>query len=157
MKNARVYLDACCIIEAIKGRMGRATTHAPEEIDMIQRLMRAARDGAIDAFTSMLSVSEVLYVDKDERPPDADTKQIIDRYLLSGKDGLKLVSTSPSVALGARSLAWDFGIYTRSIDLLHTSCALDCGATELITLDGRLAKKLKKSAEYRTDDLFGKG
>lgn len=167
----RSYMDACCLIEAVKGRLGRTSTHDPEQVDMIHRLLRASRAGEIDVYTSMLSVAEVLYVDKDERPPGVETRDIIDRLLFSGRDGVKLVGTSPSIAKRARDLAWGSDIYTRSIDLLHVASALECRSTELITLDGRLAKKLNRTEvsgvrlidpiqtanlpdEYRTDDLF---
>lgn len=172
MTTDRVYLDACCLIEGLKGKLGISSAHDAMEVDAIQRLLRAGRDGALDVFTSMVSVAEVLYVDKDEKPPSDETKRLIERFLLSGRDGIKLVSLQPDTALKARDLAWEHGIYSKSIDMIHVASAIQCKAKELLTLDGRLSKKLDRvevmgckllSAketklipdDYKSDDLFG--
>ena len=171
MAKPKLYIDACCLIEAIKGRVGHTITHPLEEVDMIERILKAARGGDIELFTSILTAAEVLYTDPDERPPPDDTKAMIERLILSGRDGIVPVSPTPAIARTARSLAWDEGIYHRSVDLIHVATALTVSAVEMLTIDGRLARKLNRSEikgckliaardtkylpnEYRANDLF---
>jgi predicted nucleic acid-binding protein len=168
-KTAKLYLDACCLIEAIKGKLGRPLDHPLVEVDMISRIIKAGRKGDLIVYTSMLSVAEVLYVD--EKPPADDLKMLIERFLLSGRDGITIVSLTPDIATGARDLAWQHNVYTRSIDLLHVASAISAGATELVSVDGRLRRKLGRDEingcrliaakdtqllppEYLTDDIF---
>lgn len=35
MATPKIYIDACCIIEAIKGRRGIALKHPAQEVEMI--------------------------------------------------------------------------------------------------------------------------
>lgn len=53
MAMPKIYIDACCIIEAVKGRRGLPLQHPAAEVDMIERIMRAANDGVISLQTSM--------------------------------------------------------------------------------------------------------
>lgn len=168
-KTPKLYLDACCIIEAIKGKLGRPLDHPLSEVDMIQRIIKAGRNGELIVYTSILTVAEVLYVD--EKPPPDELKMLIERLLLSGRDGITIVSMTPDIATGARDLAWQQNVYTRSIDLLHVASAISAGATELVSVDGRLKRKLGRDQirgcrliaasetqllppEYLTDDIF---
>lgn len=170
--TGKLYVDACCIIEALKGKLGRPLDHPAEEVDMIQRVLRAGRDGKIKVYTSMLSVAEVLHVG--EKPPPDDIKMLIERWLLSGRDGISIVSVTPDIATGARDLAWAQGVYARSVDLLHVASAVSVGASELLSVDGRLRRKVGRDqvkgcrlinasetqllpADYLTDSLFDQG
>lgn len=168
MAIPRVYLDACCLIEALKGRAGAGVQH-PKEAIATEQILRAARDEEIEAFTSALTVAEVIYVNED--PPGDDERAMIERFMLSGRDGLMIVEPSPFIAIKARDLAWKDGFKHRAMDRLHVASALQIGAAELLTLDGRLAKRFNASSiegcrlipahecsvlpsDYKTDDLF---
>jgi len=140
MKKERLYIDSCCIIEGLKSKVGSPSQH-DTQIDTIKKIFQAARDGAIELFTSYLSVSETLYIDKNNKPPNDEIKRLIERFLLSGKDGIKMVSVTPNIAIKARDLAWDYGIYTSTIDLIHVASAIQCEAKELLTLDSGIKNK----------------
>lgn len=140
MANNRVYMDACCIIEAAKGRLGKPLTHGAEEADYAQRVIRAGREGLLDVYTSTLSVAECLHVG--EKPPPDDVKELFESLLLSGRDGITPVEPTPFVVERARDLAWDRHIWGRSVDLVHLASAIEIGAEELLTVDGRLAEKI---------------
>jgi predicted nucleic acid-binding protein len=169
MTTPKAYIDSCCIIEAVKGRRGLPLDHPADEVDMIHRIMRAANDGAVSLYTSMITVAEVLHLGT--KPPPPDLKPYIERLILSGRNGIIAVSPSPVIVLRARDLAIDDGLWERVADRIHVATALAVGATEFLSVDGRLAKRIGRSqvegcriispsgtsslpSEYRTNDLF---
>jgi predicted nucleic acid-binding protein len=169
MVKPKAYIDACCIIEAIKGRRGLPLDHPPAEVEMIETLMRAANDGAIELFTSTITVAEVIHLG--EKPPPSDLKSFIERLILSGRNGIIAVAPSPQIVLLARDLAIDEGLWVGVADRLHVATAMSQGITEFYSVDGRLAKRIGNSMirslriitptaatilpqEYKTNDLF---
>jgi predicted nucleic acid-binding protein len=171
-KTKSAYIDACCIIEALKKRRGLALSHPVAEVDMIERIMRAARDGEIDLFTSMMTVAEVVHLG--DKPPPADLKPLVERLILSGRDGITSVATTPQIVELARDLATDEGLWDGVADRIHVASALTAGVSEILSLDGRLARRLGRSTirkckivspsqtailpdSYRANDLFKKG
>ncbi len=167
MTVPKIYVDACCLIEALKGRTGRDLDHA-KDADMTERALRAARDGALKLYTSTISVAEVTHLG--EKPPSDDDKLLIERLLLSGRDGVITVEANPLIVARARDFIWNDGLGGQSIDRIHVASALHVGAAELFTVDGRLAKKFPSviegcslisasdsklvPPEYLTGDLF---
>lgn len=139
----RVYLDACCFIEMIKEERGLPLDHR-EDADITRRLLQASRDGKIEAWTSMMTVAEVLSIDKGQTPDDA-LKNRIERLLLSGRDGVKVHGMSPFVAIRARDLYWNEGFKEKAADRIHVATALDLGCDEILSVDGRLKKKFDRS------------
>lgn len=174
MATPKLYLDSCCLIEAIKGEIGKADPKRSADLDMLKRIIRAGRDGKMTVLTSLFTVAEVIKTEEGDKPIPEDLKKKIERLILSGQDGLTVVSTSPMIVTRARDLAWDDGMWTvKPPDRLHLASALISGAKEFLSWDNRLGKKLKKSdlkgmrfvspsdtsilpAEYRANDLFKK-
>jgi predicted nucleic acid-binding protein len=171
MATPKIYIDACCLIEALKKRRGIPLTHLDSEVDMIQRIMRAARDGDIELHTSILTVAEVVHLG--QRPPPADFKPSVERLLLSGRDGIRATAPTPQIILLARDLAVEENIGGGVADRIHVATAMTIGVEELITLDDRLSKRMANSnlrglrvilpskscllpEKYKTDDLFEK-
>ncbi|MHA6691583.1 type II toxin-antitoxin system VapC family toxin [Devosia sp. A449] len=165
----RVYLDACCFIEMLKEERKLPLDH-PEDADMTKRLLNASRDGKIEVWTSMMTVAEVLRVDRMQEPDEA-LKNRIERLLLSGKDGVQVHGMSPFVAIRARDLYWNEGFSEKAADRIHVATALDLGCDEMLSVDGRLKKKFDRSkigqcdlravrdtrnlpGEYRQNSLF---
>jgi predicted nucleic acid-binding protein len=139
---------------------------------MIERIMRAANDGKISLYTSMITVAEVLHLGT--KPPPTDLKPYVERLILSGRNGIIAVAPSPPIVILARDLAIDDGLWERVADRIHVATALSVGAAEFFSVDGRLAKRIGRSQvrscriispsetttlpdEYRTNDLFEKG
>ena len=150
-------------------QMGPESLEHFREAIAMEQILRAARDDNLDVFTSSLTVAEVVHLGP--KPPTDDEKELIERLLLSGRDGIQIVEASPFVAMKARDLVWADELYEGAMDRIHVAPALEVGASELLTIDGRLAKKFGKSTvagcrlitprdtkllpnEYRTDDLF---
>jgi len=171
MMTPKGYIDACCIIEAVKGRRGLPLDHSTKEVDMIERIMKAAKEGEISLYTSMITVAEVLHLGT--KPPPPDLKPYIERLILSGRNGIVSVAPSPPIVILARDLAVDDGLWERVADRIHVATALTVGATEFLSVDGRLARRIGRSQvrscriispsattmlpdEYRHDDLFKK-
>jgi predicted nucleic acid-binding protein len=169
MAKPKGYIDACCIIEAVKGRRGLPLDHPATEVEAIETLMRAANDGAVELFTSTITVAEVVHLG--DKPPPADLKPLIERLILSGRNGIIAVAPSPQIVLLARDLAVEEGLWVGVADRLHVATAMSQGITEFFSVDGRLAKRTGNSLirslhiipptaatilpqEYRTNDLF---
>jgi predicted nucleic acid-binding protein len=172
MTVPKIYIDACCIIEALKKQRGLPLDHPLSEVDMIERIMRAAREGEIELHTSIITVGEVLHLG--EKPPPADLKPQVERLLLSGRDGILATAPSPPIILLARDLAVIDELWERVADRIHVATALTVKATEFLSVDGRLAKRIGKSnvrgckiispsetnllpIRYRQNDFFSQG
>jgi predicted nucleic acid-binding protein len=123
----------------------------------------------LEVFTSLLTVAEVVKVG-DEKPDEA-MKRKIERLILSGRDGIKVVGLNPSIATLARDLCSDDGIKGRSADRVHLATAIHVGCAEFLTFDDKLEKRVKKKeargcklllpskslllpTEYRATDMF---
>lgn len=143
MAAPKIYIDACCIIAAIKKQRGMMLDHPVREVDMIERVMRAARENELELHTSILTVAEVIHLGKP--PPPSDLKPYVERLLLSGRDGIRATAPTPQIILLARDLAVEENISGGVADRIHVATALTIGAEELLTVDGRLAKKMAKS------------
>lgn len=172
MAIPKIYIDSCCIIESLKGDLGKSDPARSSDLDILKRILRAARDDKIMIFTSLLTVAEV--VKAGEGGPDDELKRKIERLILSGRDGITTVGLAPIITLKARDLAWNEGMVSdKGADRIHLASAIVSEAKEFLSWDNRLGKKLKKTgisslslispsdtkllpAEYKTDDLFGK-
>jgi len=171
MTAPKIYIDACCIIEALKKQRGLPLTHPLSEVEMIERIMRAARDEEIELHTSIITVGEVVHLGT--KPPPADLKPQVERMILSGRSGILATAPTPPIVLLARDLAMTDGLWERVADRIHVATALTVKAEEFLSVDGRLAKRIGKSDvrgcriispantsllpdRYRSDDLFGK-
>jgi predicted nucleic acid-binding protein len=140
MATPRIYIDACCLIEALKKRRGLTLSHPQAEVEMIETIMRAARDGALELHTSMITLAEIVHLG--DKPPPADLKPLIERLLLSGRDGIVATAPSPQIVLLARDLAIEEGLWDRAADRIHVATAMTVGVTEFLSVDGRLAKRM---------------
>lgn len=143
MATPKVYIDACCIIEAIKGRRGLPLSHDRHEVEMIERIMKAANDQKIALRTSMITLAEVIHVG--EKPPPPDLAPFVERLLLSGRNGITTIAPSPIIVMRARDLAIKDGLWDGAADRIHMATALEDGVDEFLSVDGRLAKRLGKS------------
>src|SRR5262245_45943475 len=134
MAKPKIYIDACCIIEALKKQRRLPLTHPLSEVDMIERIMRAGRDGAIELHTSIITVGEVLHLG--DKPPPADLRPQVERLILSGRDGIIATAPSPLIVLLARDLAVIDGLWERVADRIHVATALTVQALEFLSVDG---------------------
>jgi predicted nucleic acid-binding protein len=143
MATPKIYIDACCLIEALKKRRGLPLDHPIREVDMIERVMRAAREGDLELHTSILTVAEVVHLG--QKPPPADFKPYVERLLLSGRDGIRATAPTPQIILLARDLAVEENIGGGVADRIHIATAMTLGVDELMTVDDRLSKRMANS------------
>lgn len=143
MATPKIYIDACCIIEMLKKRRGLVLSHTPSEVDMIERILRAAREDELELHTSIITVAEVVHLG--QAPPPSDLKPYVERLLLSGRDGIRATAPSPQIILLARDLATEENISGGAADRIHVATAMTVGVEEFLTLDGRLARKMANS------------
>jgi hypothetical protein len=107
------------------------------------------------------------------RPPPPELKPYVERLILSGRNGIIAIAPSPLIVLLARDLAVEDGLWERVADRIHVATALNVGANEFLSVDGRLTKRIGRSNvrscrivspsatsglpdRYKTDDLFSK-
>jgi hypothetical protein len=135
MTAPKIYIDACCIIEALKKQRGLPLTHPLSEVDMIERIMRAARDEEIELHTSIITVGEVVHLGT--KPPPADLKPQVERLILSGRSGILATAPTPPIVDGrlAKRIGKSDVRGCRIVSPANTSLLPD---------------------RYRSDDLFGK-
>jgi predicted nucleic acid-binding protein len=180
----RLYVDACCFIEAVKHRreipLSSDAAQAKARQDdcwFFRRLCDASKDGAVALVTSMLSIAECLHVE--ENPgPSQETRDLFVEFLTSGTV-VELIEADIFVSERARDLRWSDGIRLSGADGLHVATALIEECSEFLTLDRKIAKqkfsdampKLKTIGinvlrpsqtahlpnEYKADDLFPEG
>src|SRR5690348_11699840 len=123
MPTPRLYFDACAFIETAKGRFQKGqTADRAAEADMCHRILKAARDGELQVYTSTLTVAEVVHVG--DVPVADDVKKYLERLLLSGRDGVLAVEPSPFIVELARDLTWQHGIKASAIDRIHIASAI---------------------------------
>lgn len=170
MATPNLYVDSCCLIESLKGDLGKQDPARNSGLDMLKRLLYASRAGKINIFTSLFTVAEVIKAG--DAPLDDALKRRIERLILSGRDGILVVGLTPAIVMKARDLAWNDGLTSvRGADRLHLASAISVGTKEFISWDNRLGKKLDKKSlhglrlidpisttllpdEFKIDDLF---
>lgn len=172
MATHKIYIDSCCLIDLLKGDAGVGDPAREREVDMLRRVIRAARDEKIIAYVSLFTVAEV--VRAGDAPIDEDFKRKVERLIMSGRDGLQVVGITPRIASKARDLAWEDGLGAiKPPDRVHLASAAAVGAKEFLSSDNRLGKKVNKAnvsgirliapsdtlvlpSEYLANDFFKK-
>lgn len=172
MPTNKIYIDACCFIESLKGDVGKADPTREADLDMLKRILSAARDENLVVYTSLFTVAEV--VKGGSGVVDDALKTKIEKLLLSGRDGVTIVGLTPAISIRARNLAWEHELTgVRGADRVHLASAIQAGAKEFLSWDNRLGKKMANvdlrmirlirpsdtqclPSEYRANDLFGK-
>ena len=132
----RVYLDACCFIEAIAWERGKGNPDRKDDIWFIGKLFTAAIDGKVEILTSTLSIAECTHI---EGALDEEIKQGFRRLLTSGQYVL-LIQDTVLVAEHARSLRWVHEVNLRGPDSVHVASAISEGCGEFWTFDGKIPK-----------------
>ncbi|OGO35298.1 MAG: hypothetical protein A2Z03_07750 [Chloroflexi bacterium RBG_16_56_8] len=168
-----IYVDSSCFIEYAKHQRGISISSDREkDIWILNRVLKAAKNGDIELYTSVMTVVECLHAgDKNNIP--AEAKRLFKSILTSGHV-LKLVQVDIFIAERARDLHWEHGINVKRIDAIHAASAIEMECCEFLTFDFKRKypeskKKLEEMGikvlmpseseelpeEYRQDDLPG--
>ncbi len=140
----RAYLDANVLLALVQDEDGRA--------DVVQGLLEDARHGRIEAITSVLTVTEVVYA-ADETSAgnlEADASDRIDT-LWEPASPITVVDASMVTSRKARDLireARNRGFKLKPYDAQHLAAATLHGATRLFTYE-------KASTREKWSDLLG--
>ena len=131
-----VYLDSNFYLDyLIGGRDWHGALHA---------IVEAWRRGDLAVATSALSISEVLYLRRDDEsprwrlPPEAEPR-VADLFSPVPPRRFILVEVSRMVAERSRELVWDLGVEPK--DAIHVASALLVRAPVMFTSDRRLQNK----------------
>jgi hypothetical protein len=90
---------------------------------LCNQALKAARDGKIQVYTSMLSIAECTAIEPDLPSPPAKIKRFFDMLLMSGKSGITLVQMRHIIAVRARDLRWASEINLKGADAIHVATA----------------------------------
>ena len=136
----KIYLDAAPLIDLAKEKVGVPIKGAQSASDVwhVCQFLKAALDGNVDLFTSVLSIAECTHVEDERKLEEA--KPIYMGLLASGKSGIRLVQPTLAIAEKARDLRWLSKISLGGADALHVASALRMGCDELFTGDGKILK-----------------
>jgi hypothetical protein len=140
-----VYIDACPIIDLARERAGIGLTEDQKrDVWYLDRILQAARDGAISAFTSSLTIAECTHVQPGVYQPPPETQNFYDGLLGSGKSGIYLIQPFHAIFIDARNLVWATQANLKPMDSIHVASALRMGCVEFITGDTRIYKNRDK-------------
>ncbi|MFO1184940.1 MAG: PIN domain-containing protein [Bauldia sp.] len=135
--KSRVYMDACCFIDAVKAAVGaKLDSDRQKDAWHIKQLLQAHRDGEVEVFTSTLSIAECTHVEGDTSP------QVRNHFsaLLTSGQYLVLVEATPFIMMDARDLRWGKKVTLRGADAVHVASALERRCEEFITSDKGVGK-----------------
>ncbi len=169
----KVYFDTTCFIDAAQHQMGVSQNKIIEaQVWFYKKMLEASRAGDIEVFTSMLTVTEALFIrdDDDNKVHNEEVKRLFKGLLTSGKGGVTLIQPHLRIVLRARDFRWKDGVNLKPYDSVHLACALDRQCSEFITTDpdflnkadviGKLGTKpilapetIALPAKYRTQSM----
>jgi predicted nucleic acid-binding protein len=136
MAKDRIYIDACPIIDYVKGDRAKDITEKIKSNNwLIRQMLTAASQKEIELVTSTLTIAECrrAYTDK---PATEEQKRLI-RSVLTSEKIFVLIQVTPGVAKRARDLEWEEGINLKGADAIHVASALITDCAELFTTDAR--------------------
>lgn len=136
----RIYLDAAPLIDLAKEKVGVPLRDDERQRDVwfIGQMLKAAQDGKVDLFTSVLTIAECTHVEEEKHLESA--KLIYMGLLASGKSGIRLVQPVLAIAEKARDLRWIGGVSLRGADAIHVASAMKMSCDELLTTDQKMLK-----------------
>lgn len=132
-------MDSLCFVELAIAAQGSVKLHDNGKyIWPLETLLRAARDGHIQVYTSILSVAECVHADGSH---DEEVQRLFRAMLTSGRSGVIPWQADIFVLERARDLRWKDGINLKPIDSIHVSTALEAKCHEFLTWDGKGTRK----------------
>lgn len=135
-----VYLDSCCLIDAVKSELGNTLTPDRDaDAWFVRQMLRAHRAGDMRVYTSTLSIAECVATEPGQAVVPTDAQERFRRLLTSGQY-LILVQQTPRTWQMAQEIRWTHNLVLGGADAIHVAAFLEKGAEEFITLDERLKK-----------------
>lgn len=148
MSEPSVYFDSCCFIDMVSTAIGEGDKDRAESVWYYKKLIQASKDGAINVYTSYLTITECLHVKNNEnnkRIITDEVKRLFNSIIISGRSGVIPIMPTREIMRGARDLCWEHGVILEPFDSIHIACALDVGCSEFVTTDRNSINK--KSAD----------
>ena len=137
----RHYFDAC-IFSAFLNQ-----TSEPDRYQECLPIMQAAERGEIMAFTSTLSLSEVIYIKGQPEISEEVQEEIIATLFRS--PWLNLIAYEPEVAFLNRRIARKYRL--KPIDTVHLASALRVKAIAFHTIDDKLIRAVPSGVHLLPD------
>ena len=143
MPKPRIYIDTSCFIDLVSVEVGATIEDGRDgEVDMLKRIFKAHEEGAIEIFTSVLTIAECRYP-KGGNLTD-ETKRIIRSVFESGKV-VHLVEPTIFISEAARDLKWEHDISKMGgADAIHLATAIDRKCVEFLTVEQKVLDQIGK-------------
>ena len=79
--SPKLYVDSCCYIDAVKSEVGLLPTERDADVWHLKHLMRAHQNKEVSLYTSVITLSECVAVEKGqgEVPPELESRIRPDR------------------------------------------------------------------------------
>lgn len=151
----KIYLDTCCFVDLAKQAKGIPLTPEKDENAWFsERVLEAARDGKVTAYTSGFTLVECIGIRESadgsgELIFDEEVKRLFSSILASGRSGIIPVQPDYFITKAARDLYWTHGVTCKPADRLHLATAISIGCSELLTLDGRIGVTHRKTIKQK--------
>lgn len=116
-----------------KEAVGKLPADRTDDMWFCKQILRAARAGELEVYTSSLTVAECQHADG-----ISDTRvQTLFKKLLTSGQYVILVQDTILIAERARDLRWVHNLRFKGADALHLASAAEMGCTEFVSTDSR--------------------
>lgn len=143
----KIYIDSCAFIDMAKvhAKIPLASAKGAEanrqsNVWFCQKLIEAANDGKVELYTSAITVAECTGVQEGQPNPGDDVQRFYSELLTSGRP-VSLIQPTQTIINEARDLKWKRQVNASGMDAIHIASAMRLGCCEILTSDGRLAKR----------------
>ena len=135
MSMERIYWDSVCFLGFLKREQGK--------VAKCRKVLERAERGEVFIFTSVLTLTEVLWIRNKPRVLKEDADRVRDYFKSSY---ILTEDVSREIAEEAREIVWNFDI--RPKDAIHVATAIHAGVGVLETFDRGLIGKSGQFGEY---------
>lgn len=141
MKIHKIYMDACCYIDLVRGDELDEYEH-PNCAWLWGQVVRAALKKDIELWGSTLLMLECTYLkvghaDRKKRLVTDSIKGNFSAMLMSGRVTRPVFPNQPILKI-AHDLAWNGGIYMGAVDAIHIATAVAQKCEVLVTNDKKM-------------------
>jgi hypothetical protein len=133
----KIYLDACCFIEAASHIVGKHKPNRDKDVKYIRGALQAHQAEQLQVFTSILSIAESQCVTDPGGKLLTDEIKALFKAMLTSGQYLSLIQPTVLIGEKARNLYWVHNLSFGGADALHLASALEFSCDEFWTFDGR--------------------
>lgn len=150
LTDPKIYMDSCCFIDMAKSHITSIEANPNSDVWHCKKLLEASRNGDIQVFTSLMTITECLFIKSDNNNIilNPEIKRLFTGLLTSGKGGVISIQPTMYVIERARDLRWVYDIPLKPMDSIHIASALELKCSEFITDDEGIHSQAAKLNDH---------